>query len=254
MSFVKVTEDWIKLTDTAKLNYGEVILLCKIATLSNNKDKACTASNAYFASLLCTTERNIERYISNMRKKELIKTFEQKEGMKTTTRYIYPQYNKIIELIEEYDKHHNTLPDNSVGCSDVPPDNSGSTTRQIWCEHPTNLVKAPDNSVTLIREEKREKENREVANAPKLAALDAANAVEEDKWIPKSDSSNEIFGSDIHTDKKVIEILNKEFGKVEYGIPKTIEDICKEIWVTACHVNTNKIAEYCTEVLMNKGE
>ena len=251
MSFVKVTEDWIKLTDTAKLNYGDIILLCKIDSLSNNEDKVCTASNAYFARLLCTTERNVQRYLEKLKKAELIKTFEQKEGMKTTTRYIYPQYKKIIDLIDKYDEAH----DNSVTCSEQAHDNSGMSTRQFVSEHTTDLVKAHDNSVTQIREKEeiKERKREKVANAPKLAALGVANAIE-DKWIPKDDSSKEIFGSDIHTDKKVIEILNKEFGKVEYGIPKTVEDICKEIWVTACHVNTNKIAEYCTEVLMNKGE
>ena len=140
MSFVKVTEDWIKLTDTAKLNYGDIILLCKIDSLSNNKDKVCTASNAYFARLLCTTERNVQRYLEKLKKAELIKTFEQKEGMKTTTRYIYPQYKKIIDLIDEYDEAH----DNSVTCSEQAHDNSGKSTRQFWYEHTTVCVRAHD--------------------------------------------------------------------------------------------------------------
>lgn len=242
MSFVKVTEDWIKLTGVTNLNYGDVILLCKIDSLSNNKDKACTASNAYFARLLCTTERNVQRYLEKLKKAEVIKTFEQKEGMKTTTRYIYPQYKKIMDLIDEYDEAH----DNSDTCSEEGHDNFGMSTRQNVSEHTTDLVKGHDSSDTQIREKKEIKENkREIgADAPLTA-----NAVS-NKWTPKDDKSKEIFGSDIHTDKRVMEILNEEFGKVEYGRAKTIEDICKETWVTCCGVNTDKIAEYCNEILM----
>jgi hypothetical protein len=241
MGFVKVTEEWMKLTDTAKLNYGEVILLCKIASLSNNKDKACTASNDYFAALLCTTDRNVQRYLKSLKKAEVIKTFEKKQGMKTTTRYIYPQYDKISTLITVYDQNHNIAHDEIDICSDEAHDNFGMTTRQIWSEDMTDLVKAHDNSVTLIREEKREKENK-VADAPNVASLQAANAVK-NKWIPKDDKSKEIFGSDIHSDVMVMSILSIEC------LDKTVEEICNDTWVTSCHINTDMIAEYCNDVL-----
>lgn len=168
MSFVKLTEDYLKLTGTAKLNYGEVILLCKIVTLSSNEERACMACNGYFADVLCTTERNIQRYLKNLKNAEVIKTYEQRKGMMTTTRYIYPQYDKIESYIEEYDKNHtphdnsDAAHDNSDMCSSEsgePHDSFGSSTRQFVSEHTTDLVKPHDESVTPIREEKRLKEN-----------------------------------------------------------------------------------------------
>jgi hypothetical protein len=92
----------------------------------------------------------------------------------------------------------------------------------------------------------------EGANAPITANAEnkPANAEEKNKWTPKNNESKEIFGSDIHSDKRVMELLKEEFGKIEYGKIKTVDDICQETWVTACNVNTKKIVEYCTEVLM----
>ena len=257
MSFVKLEEDWLKLTNTAKLNYGEVILLCKIASLSNNKDKACTASNEYFASMLCTTDRNVKRYLKNLKEAEVIKTFEKKQGMKTTTRYIYPQFDKIEDYIDEYDEmYEDDTDDEEAGdendtCSELAGDNFGKSRGQFVSEQVTDLVKAGDNSDTLIREEKRIKKNKRDngANAPKVASLHSAIA---DKWTPKDDESKEIFGAKWHTDKKVMEIIRNEYMPTWMGKRKTAEDIANQDWVTWGNVNQSKVIEYITEVLMNE--
>lgn len=86
--------------------------------------------------------------------------------------------------------------------------------------------------------------NKEVADAPILAALDSANAVE-NKWIPESEDSHKIFGADIHTDVKVIDIINEEYSK-----GKLPEEMIKEPWCTYCHVNQAKVIEYVETVLM----
>ena len=77
-----------------------------------------------------------------------------------------------------------------------------------------------------------------------LAALAPA-----DKWIPKDNKSKEIFGSDIHSDVRVMEILNEEYKADWRGVRKTTEDICNEDWVIVCNVNQDKIVEYIQEVL-----
>lgn len=90
-------------------NYGEMLLLAKIITLSKNENKACTAGNEYLAKILCTTERNIQKYLKDLKEKELVKTFEKKEGVQTLIRYIYPQYKKLgheqMDTSSEGDEH-----------------------------------------------------------------------------------------------------------------------------------------------------
>ena len=95
--------DWelIKILNDLEITNGkEIMLFSKILSLSK-KDKACTASNDYLSSFFCTTDRNIRKYLQDLKDKGLIKVFEQKEGLKTTTRYIYPQYDKLKLAPEE---------------------------------------------------------------------------------------------------------------------------------------------------------
>lgn len=89
------------LSDLEITNGKEIMLLAKILSLSKNKDKACIASNDYLSSFFCTTDRNIRKYLQDLKDKGLIKVFEQKEGLRTTTRYIYPQYDKLKLAPEE---------------------------------------------------------------------------------------------------------------------------------------------------------
>lgn len=116
----------------------------------------------------------------------------------------------------------------------------GSKKQPSNCPEATvNLSKSNRQNDAIKDKEKENKKDNKVAAAPV-----SANAVK-DKWTPKDDKSKDIFGSDIHSDKKVMSILNDDFGT------KTIEEICKEDWVTLCNVNQDKIAEYITENLMN---
>ena len=76
-----------------------------------------------------------------------------------------------------------------------------------------------------------------------LAALDSANAVE-DKWIPKDNISNDIFGSQLHTDVRVIEILKQEHE----DYPHESADYLSSM---PCFYDSNKevIREYVETVL-----
>ena len=78
-------------------NGKEIILFCKIMHLSHNDDRACTAGNEYLATFLCTSERNVRKYLEDLKDKRLIKSYEKKEGMRTTVRYLYPQYTTFDE-------------------------------------------------------------------------------------------------------------------------------------------------------------
>ena len=206
----------------------DILIISQVEEYERNKCE-CFITNEQFASMFGESVSTIKRALDKLDELKIIKrSTSYVEGFGRANRQRVLSLNKRNKW-----KVHNEPTKEMVGSKS----DNGRFKNEEW-----KVQNEP------IKEKKKEKEKKN-----KLAALEIANAIE-DKWIPKDDSSKDIFGSDIHTDKKVIEILNKEFGKVEYGIPKTIEDICKEIWVTACHVNTDKIAEYCTEVLMNKGE
>lgn len=95
--------DWnlIKVLNNYGITNGkEIMLFAKIISLSK-KENACKASNDYLSDFFCTTDRNIRKYLQDLKEKGLIKVFEQKEGLKTTTRYIYPQYDKLKLTQEE---------------------------------------------------------------------------------------------------------------------------------------------------------
>lgn len=170
-AFVKVNEELFKLTREKDINYQHVLLLSKIISLSHTQS-ACTASNDYFAAVFCTEERTIQRWLSALKDKEIIKTFEQREGMKTTMRMIYPQYETIKKIIGAHDNIDMCSQKNSV-----PHDTFCQTTRQLLHEHTTVFVKPHDNIDTLIREEKRIKENiREGADASSEVPSDALSS------------------------------------------------------------------------------
>ena len=98
-----VSDRIVRLISVTDLKYAEVLLLSKIIMLADNKDNACIASNAYFSKILRVSERNVCKYLAKLKKNELIKTFEKKKGMKSTTRYIYPQHDTIDKLTADAD-------------------------------------------------------------------------------------------------------------------------------------------------------
>lgn len=76
-------------------NGKAAMLYCKIVDMNinnHNRKCFCTESNRYFATLLCTTERNIQRYLKMLKDKKLIKICEEKNGSYTESRRIYLQF------------------------------------------------------------------------------------------------------------------------------------------------------------------
>lgn len=85
-----------KLRDFGVSNAWEVMLYSKILSMSSNSGY-CTASNRYFANLLGVEQRSVQRYLAELSKLNIIKTYEQKVGSHTESRKIYPQIREDAE-------------------------------------------------------------------------------------------------------------------------------------------------------------
>lgn len=115
--FTMIENEWVKLrgkheTDGKSVNIGieEIFLLSIIRNLSTIKNGVhCTASNAFFADVMCLNERTIQKYLKNLRDVGIIKQVEirEKGSFKTTSRTIHIQYDKITEFISNASKDTN---------------------------------------------------------------------------------------------------------------------------------------------------
>ena len=104
-SYVLVYEQVIEKLNEAGITNGKIMLLYgKIMSLAQNEDGACCASNGYFAAVLKTDIRNIQKYLKTLKEKGFIKMYEEKSTREfafTVTRLIYPQWKMIDdELVE----------------------------------------------------------------------------------------------------------------------------------------------------------
>ena len=104
-SNVLVYEQVIEKLNEAGITNGKIMLLYgKIMSLAQNEDGACCASNGYFAAVLKTDIRNIQKYLKTLKEKGFIKMYEEKSTREyafTVTRLIYPQWKMIDdELVD----------------------------------------------------------------------------------------------------------------------------------------------------------
>ena len=104
-SYVLVYEQVIEKLNEAGITNGKIMLLYgKIMSLAQNEDGACCASNGYFAAVLKTDIRNIQKYLKTLKEKGFIKMYEEKSTREyafTATRLIYPQWKMIDdELVD----------------------------------------------------------------------------------------------------------------------------------------------------------
>ena len=77
MGFIKVEPRTLALVRApTELNYGEVLLLSMISSF----DGKCFMSNKGFADALCTSERTIKRWLTDLRIKELIIVYYEEVG------------------------------------------------------------------------------------------------------------------------------------------------------------------------------
>ena len=98
-SYVLVYEQVIEKLNEAGITNGKIMLLYgKIMSLAQNEDGACCASNGYFAAVLKTDIRNIQKYLKTLKEKGFIKMYEEKSTREyafTVTRLIYPQWKMV---------------------------------------------------------------------------------------------------------------------------------------------------------------
>ena len=106
-------------------NGWEFILYCKICSMSK-QNGFCTATNKYFASFIGTTERNIQKYLSDLKAKGFIKIYEVKAGSHTESRKIYPQINPEENL------------NNPINLSNNNPPTSNHSSHPCPTVHPTH--------------------------------------------------------------------------------------------------------------------
>lgn len=235
--FVQVYDELFKLTYEKEINYQHVLLLSKIISLAQTQS-ACTASNDYFAGLFCTDIRSIQRWLSVLTQKALVKTFEQREGMRTTMRMIYPQHENIKKMIKAHDKI-----DMCSQEKDIPHDNFCQSTRQLLHEHMTTFVKPHDNIVTLIKEEKREEEK-------KTEGADAASEVPSDTLSSSASieaSSTPSFSLDSFSEQAK---PNKEKTMKRRGTIRTYDQMSEEDIVCeaeALFSKPEKIISFCAK-------
>lgn len=100
--YVCVYSNLFALTNVTCLNHAEVVLLGKIIALSQNKDKACTACNAYFEDFMRVKPRTIDKYLRELTDCGLITRYQDKASKYyTKVRYIRPQYDTICRLMAD---------------------------------------------------------------------------------------------------------------------------------------------------------
>lgn len=98
--YVCVYSNLFALTNVTCLNHAEVVLLGKIIALSQGKDKACTACNAYFEDFMRVKPRTIDKYLRELSDCGLITRYQEKASKYyTKVRYIRPQYDVICNLL-----------------------------------------------------------------------------------------------------------------------------------------------------------
>ena len=169
--FVILDSGLIKILSDLKITNGkEIMLFGKILSLAQNDDKACTATNEYLSKFLCTTDRNVRNYLEDLKEKNLIKTYEKKEGLRTTKRYIYPQYTTLNSLCKGEEQ--------IFLCSELPAEDSYQTSGTNLPEERKESTKPEEDMFHHIKEYKRDirEENRELADAQTDASLDNADA------------------------------------------------------------------------------
>ena len=77
MAFIKVEPRTLALVRApTELNYGEVLLLSQIKSF----DDKCFMTNKAFAEALCTSERTIKRWLTDLRNKDLIFVYYEEVG------------------------------------------------------------------------------------------------------------------------------------------------------------------------------
>ena len=98
--FILIDTELIHVLNEIKITNGkEIMLFAKLLAMSERKGFCCP-SNGYLARILCVSERNITRYLTDLETKELLKMSYRREGADTKDRIIRPNLSKLNEGVD----------------------------------------------------------------------------------------------------------------------------------------------------------
>lgn len=183
-SFLAVNKDYLGLG----LKSVDLLLISQIEEFERSGLK-CIISNKRFADMLGESESTIKRAIDKLEDLEIIKrdtSFIEGNGRANKQRVLGMNKRTQWKVHNEPTKDtENTMEGSNV--------DDGRFKSYEW-KVQNDPIK--DNIKDNIKENI-------------LAPLNSTNTVK-DRWIPKDNASNDIFGSGIHSDVRVIEILKQE--------------------------------------------
>ena len=207
-------------------NYGAIILYSKIHSMSK-KNGYCTASNGYFAELLCTTERNVKTYIKKLKDVSAIKTYEKKSGSVTIERKIYPKLSSAGEQMGQAGEEIRQSPGNIC-----------VTTGEQMGHSPGN-ISSPSNSFS----------NRyvivNVIGGEDLRQTFMDREVKYKSLYPDIDYGNEMYNEDIPHIVSVLIIENLDDYEDVNELTNKVMDICMDYpYYCTNKDNLNKCINY----------
>ena len=243
-SYVLVYEQVIEKLNEAGITNGKIMLLYgKIMSLAQNEDGACCASNGYFAAVLKTDIRNIQKYLKTLKEKGFIKMYEEKSTREyafTVTRLIYPQWKMIDDELVDV----RTLGQDTTNESSGTHEQIGSDSRTNGRNPMNKKVEQGEQKGQKTRtnghpnnREKREMINRlegadaesrvEVAGAPNVVAS-APNSADAARLRLPEDIKNIKFEARID-DKSMLEVMYRDYREYLDDGWETHEDIRDEL-------------------------
>ena len=198
--YIKVDVDILyKLsTEYSITNYGEILLYSKIEDMSVRKGY-CSARNKYFSQILNTTERNIQKYLKDLKNKGCIKIFENKVGTYTESRKIYPQVRG--EQMDAIGVNECTSPHEQMGRS---PRTNGSKPLNKWVEAPEQMITQVIDSNRIVIDSSKD--------AAAVALLDVADAPKRCATLAHQKSEWKFDGAFL--DKDMLGIIRRECEKL----------------------------------------
>ena len=247
-SYVLVYEQVIEKLNEAGITNGKIMLLYgKIMSLAQNEDGACCASNGYFAAVLKTDIRNIQKYLKTLKEKGFIKMYEEKSTREyafTVTRLIYPQRKMIDDELVDV----RTLGQDTTNESSGTHEQIGSDSRTNGRNPMNKKVEQGEQKGQKTRtnghpnnREKREMINRlegadaesrvEVAGAPNVVASAPNSADAARLRLPDDlpeDIKNIKFEAKID-DKSMLEVMDRDYREYLDDGWETHEDIRDEL-------------------------
>ena len=243
-SYVLVYEQVIEKLNEAGITNGKIMLLYgKIMSLAQNEDGACCASNGYFAAVLKTDIRNIQKYLKTLKEKGFIKMYEEKSTREyafTVTRLIYPQWKMIDDELVDV----RTLGQDTTNESSGTHEQIGSNPRTNGRNPMNKKVEQGEQKGQKARtnghpnnREKREMINRlegadaesreEVASAPNVVAS-APNSADAARLRLPDDLPEDIRNIEFEVkidDKSMLEVMDRDYREYLDDGWETHEDI-----------------------------